>query len=133
MPVSSGSVEILMTDGHKAMEQTDWAEAKVCFEAALQIKELPEALELLGLAAWWLDDASTAFDAREKAYRLYRERGDSRSAARVAIALAYDYLSFRGEYVISNGWSRRAHRLLEGLELTPEHGWIKAWDGIRCH
>ena len=129
MPVSSGSVEILMTDGHKAMEQTDWAEAKVCFEAALQIEEIPEVLEHLGLAAWWLDDASTAFDAREKAYRLYRERGDSRSAARVAIALAYDYLSFRGEYVISNGWSRRAHRLLEGLELTPEHGWIKAWDG----
>ena len=39
----------------------------------------------------------------------------------MAIALAYDYLSFRGEHVISNGWSRRPHRLLECIELTPDH------------
>lgn len=118
-----------LDEGQKALEQTEWTKARDCFQSVVHEEEFPEAFELLGLAAWWLDEASTALEAREKAYRLYRERGDSRSAARVAIALAYDYLSFRGEYVISNGWSRRAHRLLEDLELVPEHGWIKAWDG----
>jgi LuxR family transcriptional regulator, maltose regulon positive regulatory protein len=125
----SGTIHVKMKEGQKALERTEWTKARECFESAVREKESPEAFELLGRAAWWLDDADAALHARETAYRLYRERGDSRSAARVAIALAYDYLSFRGEHVISNGWSRRAHRLLEGIDLTPEHGWIKAWDG----
>jgi LuxR family transcriptional regulator, maltose regulon positive regulatory protein len=118
-----------LEEGWKALERAEWTQARDCFESVVCEDEIPEAFELLGRAAWWLDDAEGALHAREKAYRLYRERGDSQSAARVAIALAYDYLSFRGEHVISNGWSRRAHRLLEGLDLVPEHGWIKAWDG----
>ena len=129
MDIVPGILSEKLKEGQKALERTEWTKARDCFESVVREKELPEALELFGLAAWWLDDATTALEAREKAYRLYRKRGDSRSAARVAIALAYDYLSFRGEYVISNGWSRRAHRLLEDLELVPEHGWIKAWDG----
>ncbi len=115
--------------GRKALERAEWMQARKCFESVVCEEELPEAFELLGRAAWWLDEAETALHAREKACRLYREQGDCQSAARVAIALAYDYLSFRGEHVISNGWSQRAHRLLEGLDLVPEHGWIKAWDG----
>jgi len=129
MPVSSENAEKLVTDGRQAMERTEWSEAKECFEQALQIKETPELLECLGLAAWWLDDAETTFDSREKAFQLYRGAGNSRGAARVAISIAYDYFSFRGEYALSNGWSRRANRLLENLETVPEHGWIKAWDG----
>ena len=38
--------------------------------------ETPGAFEGLSWAAWWLDDAETVFAARERAYRLYRERGD---------------------------------------------------------
>lgn len=127
-PVSS-SVQHQIDSGRKALKQTEWTKARNCFESAVREKETPEAFELLGRAAWWLDDATTALDAREKAYRLYRERGDSQSAARVAIALAYDYHSFRGEHAISNGWSRRAQRLLEDVELAPEHAWVKEWDG----
>jgi hypothetical protein len=41
-----------------------------------------EALEGRSHAAWWLDDAETMFEARERAYRLYRRDGDLRSAAR---------------------------------------------------
>jgi len=129
MDTDTGIVQKKIEEGQNALKKTDWAEARDCFESVVCDKEIPEAFELLGRAAWWLDDAEAALHAREKAYRLYRGRGDSQSAARVAIALAYDYLSFRGEHVISNGWSRRAHRLLEGLDLVPEHGWIKAWDG----
>ena len=89
----------------------------------------PEALEGLGLAAWWLDDAAVTFDARERAYRLYRQDGDPKGAARMAIYLAYDYFSFRGEYAVASGWNQRAHRLLEGLEPTPEQGLLAVYEG----
>lgn len=129
MSAASGNIQKLMTEGHQAMERADWAKAKENFELALQIKETPELLECLGNAAWWLDNAATTFESREKAFQLYRGQGNARGAARVAISIAYDYFSFRGEYALSNGWSRRANRLLENLETVPEHGWLKSWDG----
>jgi ATP/maltotriose-dependent transcriptional regulator MalT len=129
MPTASESVQKLIEYGQKAMECTDWAEARNYFEQAMQMKETPEVLEGLGNATWWLDDAETTFKSREKAFNLYRGQGNARAAARVAIRIAYDYFSFRGEYVLSNGWSRRANRLLNNLEKVPEHGWLKAWDG----
>lgn len=88
-----------------------------------------EALEGLGQAAWWLGDGAAMFQSRERAYRLYRRRGDLRSAARLATLLGIAYYEFRGEPAIGNGWFRRAHRLLEELPPTPEHGWLALWEG----
>ncbi|MGH7730953.1 MAG: LuxR C-terminal-related transcriptional regulator, partial [Candidatus Eiseniibacteriota bacterium] len=96
---------------------------------ALEEAETPEALEGLGWSAWWLDDAETTFSARERAYRLYRKRGDPGSAARVAAWLAGDYLDFRGEHAVANGWLRRAHRLLDPLEQSSDHGWLAFYEG----
>jgi DNA-binding NarL/FixJ family response regulator len=83
----------------------------------------------LGLAAWWLDDARLTFEARERAYRLYAERGDRRSAARLATAIAWDYEAFRGELAVANGWLQRARRQLEGLGPSVEHGWLALREG----
>jgi ATP/maltotriose-dependent transcriptional regulator MalT len=83
-----------------------------------------EGLEGLGWAAYCADDEAVTFRAREEAYRLYRQRGDDSSAARVAAWLAADCLEFRGEAAVSNGWLQRAHRLLEGHEVGPDHGWL---------
>jgi hypothetical protein len=47
----------------------------------------------------------------------------------MAIYLAYDYFSFRGEYAVASGWNQRAHRLLEGLEPTPEQGLLAVYEG----
>src|SRR5688572_8936696 len=110
--------------GQEALARGAWKEARQAFEAALAQQETPEALEGLGTAAAWLDDGSVLFEAREDAYRLYLERDDRRSAARVAIGLARDYFTFRGELAIANGWLQRAHRLLEGLEPSSEFGWL---------
>lgn len=110
--------------GQDALERGAWQEARLAFEATLIQNESPEALEGLGLAAAWLDDASAMVEAREQAYRLYLERNNRRSAARVAIALARDYFTFRGELAIANGWLQRAHRLLHGLESSPELAWL---------
>jgi LuxR family transcriptional regulator, maltose regulon positive regulatory protein len=119
-PLSTNPLEA----GQEALTRGAWQEARLAFEAALIQKETPEALEGLGMATAWLDDASVMFDAREHAYRLYLEGDNRRSAARVAVALARDYFTFRGELAIAQGWLQRARRLLEGLESSPEFGWL---------
>lgn len=118
-----------LTAGHEAIARGAWEEARAAFEAALAETETPEALEGLGMAAWWLQDAAATFDARERAYRLYRERGDRSGAARMAIWLADDHAWFRGEPAIANGWLRRARRLLDGLPPSAEHGWCAIREG----
>ncbi len=67
-----------------------WSSARGAFERALERAETPEAWEGLSWAAWWLDDADTVFNARASAYRLYRARGETASAARMATWLASD-------------------------------------------
>ena len=116
--------------GNNALGRGEWDEARACFEAALNADQNPEALEGLGMAAWWLDDGPVTLTAREHAYHLYRQRGDVQSAARLATYLAYDYYSFRGEYAIANGWLQHAHRLLEGLDLVPEFGLLAIYEGV---
>jgi DNA-binding CsgD family transcriptional regulator len=116
--------------GHAALARGDWEAARQLFEAVLRVEERPDALEGLGLAAWWLDSADVVFDVRERAYRGYRERGDSVSAARMAVWLAWDTAAFRGEQAVANGWLQRARRLLEGLPDAPEHAWLAARAGI---
>ncbi len=115
----------LVQRGREALARGAWEEAHGAFEAALQPTRSPEALEGLGAACWWLDDAAGVFEAREEAYRLYRDRGDRAAAARIALLLYWDYRAFRGDAAVSNGWLQRAERLLEGLDSTREYGWLR--------
>lgn len=119
----------LLNAGRKALARGDWDEARASFQAALAEQETPEALEGLSWTAWWLNESDTLFRARERAYRLYRAEDDRTGAARMAIWLASDHLDFRGEKAVANGWRQRARRLLEGLEPTPEHGWLALHEG----
>lgn len=114
---------------YEALKRGDWAVARAGFEAVLRLKEIPEALEGLGLVSWILDDGTALFDAHERAYRLYRERDDNRSAARIAAWLAWDYTAFRGHQAIANGWLQRAHRLLDDLYPSMEHVWLAVREG----
>jgi LuxR family maltose regulon positive regulatory protein len=113
----------------EALARGAWAEARHAFEAALRERETPEALEGLGLAAWWLDLADIVFDARERAYRLFLDAGNSAGAARVAVWLAWDCWAFRGENAVANGWLQRARRLLEGQPESVEHAWLECREG----
>lgn len=115
--------------GWAELAEGRWATAGRAFTAALEEEESPEALEGLSWAAWWLDDAETVFDARERAFRLYRRRGDPAGAARMATWLAADHLDFRGARAVASGWLRRAGRLLAPLEPGPDHGWLAFHEG----
>lgn len=122
------SVAELLKAGHAALARGAWAEARACFEAAACREATPEALEGLGMAAWWLNDATT-MPVRERAYRLYRERGDRYSAARLATYLAWDHYLFRGEDAVANGWIQRGYRLLEGLDPGAEYAMLAICEG----
>jgi DNA-binding CsgD family transcriptional regulator len=111
--------------GRRALARGAWEEARRAFAGALRQQRSAEALEGLGEACWWLNDAPPVFEAREEAYRLYHERGDRAGAARIALWLYWDYRAFRGDAAISNGWIRRAERLLEGLHTTREYGLLR--------
>lgn len=119
----------VLADGWAQLNDADWEGAHRTFTAALAREETPEALEGLSWAAWWLDDADAVFAARERAFRLYRERDSSASAARMAIWLACDQLDFHGAVSAATGWLQRARRLLDPLELCPEHGWLAFHEG----
>jgi DNA-binding NarL/FixJ family response regulator len=122
----SGSRPPGCADGDAALARGDWTTARQAFETAIQVAETPEAREGLGLACWWLDEESTVFDARERAYKGYVERGDSRGAARVAVWIAWDCGAFRGESAVANGWLQRARRLLEAFPDSAERAWLEA-------
>ena len=119
--------------GWAALQEGRWADARARFEQALRREETPEACEGLSWAAWWLDDPEVVFEARERAYRLYRKRGDAPSAARMATWVAADQLDFHGAWAVASGWLRRAHRLLDPLEAGPDHGWLAFHEGYIAH
>lgn len=118
--------------GDEAIARGAWAEARAAYEAALRDREIPEALEGLGMAAWWLDSADLVFEYREAAYRLYLVREDRAAAARVAVWLAWDSWAFRGEGAVANGWLQRARRLLEDHPPCAERAWLEVREGSLC-
>lgn len=134
MPTPPEAVESEpLSAGWTRLADGDWAAARAAFADAVVREETPEALEGLSWAAWWLDDADAVFDARERAYHLYRRLGEPASAARMATWLAADQLDFRGAVAVAGGWLRRARRLLDSLESRPEHGWLAFHEGYIAH
>jgi len=115
--------------GDAALARGAWTEARESFAAALAVSESPEALEGVGLAAWWLDLADVVFDSRERGYRLFLSRDDRVGAARLAVWLAWDYWAFHGEHAVANGWLQRARRHLADAAPCPEHAWLESREG----
>ena len=118
-------IKELLNKGRQALSIGDWEEARRLLEEALKIEESAEIFEELAWACWWLNDATAVFKYREKAYNLFLDKNDKRGASRTASWLGVDYLEFKGEYAIANGWFQRAENLLEGFEITPELGLVK--------
>ena len=124
--VISGTLE----RGRVAFDRGLWQDAYDALTSAEAGGELaPQDLERLAEAAWWLSDGTTCIRARERAYRIYVQRGEPRAAAAVAIALAEDHFH-RLARSVGRGWLRRAERHLEGLTEAPERGWLARFKGL---
>ncbi|HET7380111.1 MAG TPA: hypothetical protein VFJ24_08735, partial [Gaiellales bacterium] len=123
MPQADGFGED-MAVARRALLASDWTGARGAFERAAAAGAGPGALEGLAQAAFMLNDPAVAIDARERAYAGYREAGQHVEAARIAIALSWDYRAYRGEPAVSDGWLARARRLLADGPPTAELGWL---------
>ena len=116
------------TAARRAIDAGDWQTARDIFETLTRETNAPEAWAGLAEAAWLQQDSRLMIDARLTAYRLYRERGNDIAAARMAIALGNDFLDFRGDAAVANGWFKYARRLLKPLPPSAEHAWLNAWE-----
>jgi tetratricopeptide (TPR) repeat protein len=123
-PAPATAVRGDLERGRAAFARNAWREAHDGLSAADATRSLEaEDLERLAEAAWWMSDGTACVRARERAYRQYLQRGQSRAAASVALALAEDYFH-RLARSVGQGWLRRAERHLEGLPDVPERGWL---------
>ncbi|UDY37898.1 LuxR family transcriptional regulator [Dermatobacter hominis] len=68
------------------------------------------------------DDAQREW---ERSFRLLRQEGRSRRAARVACELAGLQVGVKGHPSVANGWRERARRCLEGDDRCVEHGYLE--------
>ncbi|HEX2102903.1 MAG TPA: hypothetical protein VHF51_04590, partial [Solirubrobacteraceae bacterium] len=69
-PADTAVTHEALRAGWEALAATDWERARASFDAAVEREPSAEALEGRSHAAWWLDDAETMFETRERAYRL---------------------------------------------------------------
>lgn len=109
---------------HAALRSGRWTQARDGYLAALRSGPDPAAFAGLSQACWWLDDGMTCVEAREQAYRAYRDLGDGRGAARAAADLAYDSLLFGQGAGVARGWLARARELVEPFPEGAVHGWL---------
>jgi ATP/maltotriose-dependent transcriptional regulator MalT len=91
------------------------------------VEHSASAWEERSWAAWWAEDGGAAIAAREEAYRAFKDLGDPRGAARMALWLAVDHIEFNGEEAVAQGWFARCERILGDLPPSPEHGWLAAF------
>jgi class 3 adenylate cyclase len=111
--------------GRDAIARHAWSDAFELLRAAdAEGRALePGDLEALAEAAWWTARLDDCIAARERAFAAYSASGNSRAAARVAMALAKDYYA-KGASSIGSAWMNRAERLLADEPESIEHGWL---------
>jgi DNA-binding NarL/FixJ family response regulator len=107
-----------------ALARAAWPEARELYLQALAVEESPEALEGLAAASWWEDDVEGTIEARERAYGLRRDRGETVEAGRLAALLAWDHGAMRGTNAVASGWLERARRLTQEVPASAEHAWL---------
>ncbi|HWI08543.1 MAG TPA: hypothetical protein VNT54_13645, partial [Solirubrobacteraceae bacterium] len=126
--LDSSTLSNRLAAGREALQRGAWAQARAAF-AAIRDEAGPEAHEGLANAAFGAGDLAEAFASQEEAYRQFRARGDARGAGRMASQLAWNYFNLRGEPAVANGWTRRAHRMLDDLPPCAEQGHLAVTEG----
>ena len=119
---------LALDDAHASLARGDWEDARARFDEAIRDAPSAEAWEGLAIATSYLDLADVTLDAREEAFRRYREAHDGRGAVRCAVWLASDVLDFRGDPAVANGWLQRAQSILAEVPApSAEHAFVLAF------
>jgi class 3 adenylate cyclase len=127
MTQSSGDSLAAARDAFLSQE---WARGLELFNEADLVDGLgPEDLESMGEAAWWAARPDEAIDVLQRAYASYLKAGKRARAAQVALTLAREY-GVKLATSVSNGWFKRAKKLLDAEPEGIEHGYLYARQSV---
>jgi len=113
----------LVDAGRAALEEGRWSDAAASLAAALALEESPDAAFGLAIAHWWLAETDEAIRGWERAFVLYRRRGEPAGAVMAAFYLCLAYQMSLGNRSASGGWLARAGRVaVDAPDETA--GWI---------
>lgn len=122
-PRPSASVADLVDAGRVALEDGRWSDAAASLSAALAIEESPDTVFGLAVARWWLAATDDAIRGWERAFVLYRRRGEAAGAVMAAFYLCLVYQMSLGNRSASGGWLERAARV--AVDAPNEtNGWL---------
>jgi class 3 adenylate cyclase len=118
--------------GRAAAGRYAWRDAYELLKEARESAALTgKDLEDVSDAAWWTGRLDEAIEFREQAYTSYREAGEPRRAALVALKLADDF-SGKGSMSVAQGWFGRAERLLADEPEAIEHGHLEVGRALQA-
>ncbi|MGH9009324.1 MAG: LuxR C-terminal-related transcriptional regulator [Acidimicrobiia bacterium] len=123
-----------LAPARRAIARHDWAEAfQAARDAQVGSAELEaDRADLAADAAWWLGRLDDCIEAREQAYRLYEELGNSRRAGQCAVWL-YEHHAFKAAPAMAGAWLRRARRALADDPECVEHGALLLREAEAAH
>jgi DNA-binding CsgD family transcriptional regulator len=107
------------------LDQGDLPAAVAAFEQAASIADGPEIDEALAAGAFVAEDFERCRRYAERAFVGYRDRGEPRKAARLAMELARVHYGGFGNRAASAGWLGRAGRLLDQVGPCVDAGYLE--------
>jgi DNA-binding CsgD family transcriptional regulator len=122
LPVPA-EISELVSEGADALERARWEAARAAFEAALELEEVPEARDGLGLATWFLGEVEEGIAIRELSFEGYVRARRCGEAARVGVWISHQYL-ISGRGSAARGWLARAERAVADVPTCEGHGWV---------
>jgi class 3 adenylate cyclase len=114
----------LLREGRAASARHAWQEAFELLSSADATGTLSgRDLEALAEAAFFSARPDAEAEIKERAFKAHQAASDNERAAYMALDLANTH-SYRGRHAIAAAWTRRAERLLEGMEEGYAHGYL---------
>jgi len=108
--------------GRAAIARYHWEAGYASLSAPdLQEQLTAKDLEDIGEAAFWTSRPRDCIRYRERSFAVYSEERRPCAAARLAVALAWDYFAL-SSYAVGGGWLAKAKRLLADQPECREHG-----------
>jgi DNA-binding CsgD family transcriptional regulator len=115
----------LLASAQEAFVAGDFEGAFEAATASLALEELGGNHFLLGTLLYMNDGFVEVMQHWEAAFRLHRDAGELREAARVAIKLSSLHVSAMGNEAAGSGWAERARMILERVGPCVEWGYLE--------
>lgn len=121
--------DVRLRAAHDALRRGAWGEGRALFTAALEREPSAEAYDGLATCCRFLGALDESLEARERAYRLYHQRGDIAAAVTAAAWLGRDSGLPRAEASIARAWFAVARRLAPKTDSALALGTLDYYEG----